>query len=100
MISGVAGSVFSHQTLNEAGSSKLADLLKLQSVGGSKQLVHRVFQRYAHSRDKDLWWMCSATDRFPGMIEAIENQFGGIDKRAVQIEENCFAVGHAFGISL
>ena len=34
------------------------------------------------------------------MIEAIENQFGGIDERAIQIEENCFAIGHAFGISL
>jgi hypothetical protein len=35
-----------------------------------------------------------ATDRLPGMIEAIENQFSRIDERAVQIEEDGFALGH------
>ena len=100
VVGGITGPVFTNQAFNEARCSKLADLFELHSVGGSKQLVHRVFQRYAHGRDKNFRWMCVATDRFPGMIEAIENQFGGIDERAIQIEENSFAIGHVFGISV
>ena len=44
--------------------------------------------------------MCVATDRFPSVIETIENQLSGIDKRAIQVEEDGFAFSHAFGISL
>ena len=58
MIGGVAGPVFPNQTLNEARCSKLADLFKLHSVGGSKQPVHGVFQRYAHGRNENFRWMC------------------------------------------
>ena len=92
MIGGITGSVFPYQTFNESGSAELAVLLKLQSVGSSKQLVHRVFQRYPHRRDENFRWMRSATDRRPGMIETIENQLSGIDERAVQIEEDGFAL--------
>jgi hypothetical protein len=94
VIGGVTGSVFPHQTFNEAGCSKFADLLELQSVCSSEQPVHGDFQRYAHGRNENLCRVCSATDRLPGMIEAIENQFGGIDKRTVQIEEDGLALGH------
>ena len=44
--------------------------------------------------------MCLAADRTPRVIEAIENQFGGIDERSIQIEENCFATRHGFGTSV
>jgi len=91
VVGGIASSIFSHQTFNEAGGPKRADLLKVHPFCRSKQPVHGVFQRDAHSSDKDLPWMGLATDCFPGMIEAIENQLSGIDECAVQIKEDGFA---------
>ena len=92
VIRGVAGSVFLDETFHNAGASKLADLLKLHPIRGFKQPSHRIFQRYSHRRDENFRWMRSATHRLPRVIEAVENEFGSIDKRAVQVEEDGFAL--------